>query len=279
MPTPLTVPSPDMARWLLLAEGQPAEGLRISTPIEVLLSEATDLARFVNDYLNAKRDADNKVVVPGLTMANRNHGKLRFDDTTALDLLGLMATAQAAQTAFNLSVGPKGSADVREVARKDLGEVQGAIELVLDDGVEDDRDRQLAKLDETHKETSNDDTLAAALADYAALAKVPEIYQQLTELSQEGGFDLGTVARCEAHANTIRLLPAAPAPKDPAAREAFAQRNQLVSLLQQRVRLVRAAARWVFRDHPAIARVASSAYERRQRAEARRRQAAEPNPS
>ncbi|MFO0747668.1 MAG: hypothetical protein U1F43_18685 [Myxococcota bacterium] len=45
------------------------------------------------------------------------------------------------------------------------------------------------------------------------------------------------------------------------------------------MRLVRAAARWVFRKQPAIARQATSAYERRQRAELRRKQKTEKKPA
>src|SRR5690606_28069427 len=50
-------------------------------------------------------------------------------------------------------------------------------------------------------------------------------------------------------------------------------RNRFVTLLNERVRVARRAARFVFRHYPEIARLAGSGYERRQRA--RRRRAAE----
>lgn len=182
-----------------------------------------------------------------------------------------MSTAQASQTAYQLSLAPAASGDAREKARADLSELQGALEVLFDDGVEDDHDRQLAHLGDSHGEATNDDALAAALADYAGLARQPDVYAELEELGAQGGFDIAVVARAEQHVNTLRLLPAAPRPKDPAALHAFEQRNQLVNLLNERVRLIRSAARWVFRKHPKIVRQATSAYERRKRAEARRR--------
>jgi len=273
MSKPLVVPAPNLPHWAPLAASQPAGELRISSPIENLISEAADLARFVADHWQTKRDGDT-IVTPGLQMVNRHKSKLRFTDDSATELLGLMATVQAAQTTYVLTVGPKGSGDVRDAARHDLSELQGAIEQVLDDGVEDDNDRRLAKLDDAHHEPTNDDTLASALADYAGLARDAEIYPELQELAAGEGFDLGTVARCEQHANTLRLLPATPRPKGEEELRAFEQRNRLVNLLQQQLRLIRGAARWVFRDHPKVARLATSAYERRQRAEARRKKAA-----
>jgi len=274
MPTlELVVPSPDAPRWLPLAASQPAD-LKLSVPVEILFGETADIARFVANFLESKR-VDGKVTVPGLQTANRKNAKLRFDDKTATDTLSLMATCQAAQTRYKLTVPASGSGDTRERAHGDLDELTSALELIFDDGVEDEHDRQLAQLDQEHGETSNDDTLAAALADYAGLARQPEVYAELTELSEQGGFELAVVERCEGHVNALRMLPAAPRPKDPAALEAFEQRNRLVNLLQQQVRLIRAGARWVFRKQPTIARQATSAYDRRKRAEARRKKAAQ----
>jgi len=247
--------------------------MHASVPISVLFGEAADVANFVANYGEPKREGD-KVVLPGLTSANRTRGKLTFGAESATDLLSLMVTAQAASTSYNLKVAPGAATDAREGARGDLSELQGALELLFDDGIENEHDQQLAQLDDTHKDLTNDDGLATACADYAGLARQADVYAELTELAAQGGFELAVVARCEQHANSLRLLPAAPRPKDPDALAAFELRNRLVNLLQQRVRLVRAAARWVFRDFPAVARQASSAYERRRRAEARRKQKA-----
>ncbi|XYH95849.1 hypothetical protein ACMHYB_49995 [Sorangium sp. So ce1128] len=55
------------------------------------------------------------------------------------------------------------------------------------------------------------------------------------------------------------------------AREALVLRNKVIGLLSVRLSTVRAAARFVFRDRPDIVREATSAYERRRRAESARR--------
>ncbi|WP_437722481.1 hypothetical protein [Sorangium sp. So ce861] len=55
------------------------------------------------------------------------------------------------------------------------------------------------------------------------------------------------------------------------ARDALLLRNKVIGLLNARISTVRAAARFVFRDRPDIVRESTSAYERRRRAEAKRR--------
>lgn len=49
-------------------------------------------------------------------------------------------------------------------------------------------------------------------------------------------------------------------------------RGQMANLLQEKVRLVRSAAMFVFRGSPKILQQVTSAYERRRRAAARRRE-------
>lgn len=71
----LTVPPPDPARWLPLAAQQPSESLKLGVPVENLFGEATDLARFVAEFGQPKRDGD-KIAIPGLNMANRKPRKV-----------------------------------------------------------------------------------------------------------------------------------------------------------------------------------------------------------
>jgi hypothetical protein len=54
------------------------------------------------------------------------------------------------------------------------------------------------------------------------------------------------------------------------ARKALELRNKVTSVLLERMNLVRAAAKFVFRGNPEIVREATSAYGRRRRAAARR---------
>lgn len=85
-----------------------------------------------------------------------------------------------------------------------------------------------------------------------------------------GGFDARLVKEATALAGALRARPASPAALAPAARAALDLRNRVVSLLWDRMSLVRSAARFVFRTSPEIAREATSAYERRRRAANRR---------
>ena len=57
----------------------------------------------------------------------------------------------------------------------------------------------------------------------------------------------------------------------PRAAEWIQLRNQLTNLTAERTALVNSAGKLVFRDRPEIARKFASAYERRRRAEARRK--------
>ena len=63
------------------------------------------------------------------------------------------------------------------------------------------------------------------------------------------------------------------------ARHLLDHHAQIGQFRTERIRLVRAKARFVFRDHLAIAREATSVYERRRRAERRRTKKASAKPS
>jgi hypothetical protein len=52
-------------------------------------------------------------------------------------------------------------------------------------------------------------------------------------------------------------------------KQLLGQRNRFVTLLQEKVRIARRAARFVFRNHPEVARLFGSAYERKRRARTR----------
>jgi hypothetical protein len=77
------------------------------------------------------------------------------------DILELQEAVQTAQTDYLLAVAPI-QADVRSRAEFVLSELTAALEWWLDDGVEDDRDRQLASLKAEYADGSaSADSLAA----------------------------------------------------------------------------------------------------------------------
>jgi hypothetical protein len=66
-----------------------------------------------------------------------------------------------------------------------LGEIRATLEYLLDDGIEDDKDAQLDKIDAAHAEDPESfDALAGALDDYGAFADV-----RRDEMDGLGGFD------------------------------------------------------------------------------------------
>lgn len=145
------------------------------------------------------------------------------------------------------------------------GELTASLEWLFDDGVEDENDRALANLKAEHDRTPESlDALAAELFDYATLAEAHRA--QLTGL---GGFEPSLIDEAKQLAAALRER-GAPSAGASAESDALMLRHQLATLLLDKMSLVRAAARFVFRRHPEVARQATSGYERRRRAANRR---------
>jgi hypothetical protein len=140
------------------------------------------------------------------------------------------------------------------------------LEYLLDDGIEDEKDAQLDKIDAAHADDPESfDALASALDDYAAFAE-----GHRKEMDGLGGFDAAHLDEARVVAAELRARPSAGATGSEASRAALALRNKLVVLLMGRMSAVRAAARFVFRGQPEIVREVTSEYERRRRAAGRR---------
>jgi hypothetical protein len=136
----------------------------------------------------------------------------------------------------------------------------------LDDGIQDENDAALAKVDAEHADDPQTaDALAAALDDYVGLAR--PWGEQLDGLA---GFELAYMDEAATIAGQLRHKPTRAAAMQEDAAEWIALRNQLTNLLQVRVSKINTAGKLVFRDRPDIARKFASAYERSRRAEARR---------
>jgi hypothetical protein len=168
-----------------------------------------------------------------------------------------------------LTVDPAGAAP-RERGRFLLDEITAALEWHFDDGVQDENDDKLAALGKAHADDPETmDALASALDDYAALAE-----PHRAALDGLGGFDAAHIDEARKVAAALRDAPQTAIALSPAARDAIKLRNQMVSLLWERMSAVRAAAKFVYRGEPKILRESSSAYERRKRAASRRAKAA-----
>jgi len=176
---------------------------------------------------------------------------------------------QQAQTAYRLATAPQQSHQaVLNRGAFVLGEVEATLEWHFDDGIEDEVDTQLQTLSKVHSDTGSADRLAQALHDYGTLAK-----PHARALNGVDGFDSALIDEALELSTTLGDVGLNPgAGKDEQA--ALELRNRLAHLLNQRMNLVRGAARFVFRAYPAILRQATSTYQRRRRAALRRAQAA-----
>lgn len=153
-------------------------------------------------------------------------------------------------------------------ARHVLREIVTALEWLFDDGVEDERDAKLAKVSAAHAgDPETLDAVALQLKSYGALAR-----EYRKDLESLGAFQMGLLDEAGQLAEALTSRPAAGKERDAKESETLVLRNRVGTLLTQRIRLVRGAARFVFRHHPEVIREASSAYERRKRADARRKQ-------
>ena len=250
-------------KWMGAANELAEVRTSFSPPVKVLLGEAVDVARFVQAYWEPVRDASGKLLRPGLSLAGPKLLRSVGDE-----ILELEDALQAAQTDYLLTVAPS-QPDVRARAEFVLGEITSVIDWYLDDGKDDDRDKQLAALRSEYSEgTSSTDVLAAALADYAGLAR-----REATGLEGLGGFELSLIDEAEQLAQQLRERSTLPTPAE-TTRRALDVRNRMATLLIERMSLVRTAARFVFRHHSEIAKEAGSSYVRRKRAAARRAAAA-----
>jgi hypothetical protein len=244
--------------WLGEARALPDDDLALTTPIHVVMGEAVDVATFHEKYWQAKDGQ------PGLEQAGRG-----LPRETGDEILSLQRAAQKAISDY-LMVVPKASrGEVEMRARYVLSEITATLEWLFDDGVRDDNDERLAAVAQAHRDDPESaDALASELEDYAALAD-----KHRKEMKGLGGFEVAMIDEAKELARKLRQAPASPQAPTEEARRALALRNRLLTLMAQRIARVRSAARFVFRNHPEVIRQATSAFERRRRAEARRRAA------
>lgn len=253
-------------RWAAEAQTLPDGELRLSVPLHVLLGEAVDVARFFEKYFPSQDGKDGRPARPGLDTVVDERRKLTA--TTGQDILSLREAVQQGQTGYLFLLSPQGAAPM-ERGRFVVDEMTATLEWLFDDGVEDERDAQLASVGAAHEaDPDSADALASELDDYATLA---DVYRE--EMDGLGGFDPAVIDEAKGLAGELRDRAATPVVLSEEARNAQAARNRLAMLLLGRITVVRSAARFVFRQWPEIVREVTSAYERRRRASTRLRAA------
>lgn len=271
-PTPARSPSPApkepssaLEAWQEAAWRLPDGRLRTRVPLQVLLDEAVDLARFFRDHFATVRGEDGAVLRLGLdTVAGPGR---KLSATSGADLLSLRDAVQEAQSSYLLSI-PRRDRTAEVRARVVLRELRAALSYLFDDGVVDRRD---AQLESVARSTGGSRSVSALASDIGSTAALADRYR--AELDGLGGFDVRLIDEGKALFNKVLLaspsgeVPPRP-PVDPGA--ALGLRNRLVTLLTERMTTIRDAARFVFRGSPPIVREATSPYERRRRNASRR---------
>jgi hypothetical protein len=140
--------------------------------------------------------------------------------------------------------------------------IRSTLEFLFDDDVQDDADTQLENLRAAFADSASQDAMALALEGYAELASKHQ--EKLTDIE---GFDVALVDEARTLAAALRQQSAVALTHTTldAQRQALGLRNRLLLLLIDRVKRVRRAAAYVFRNQPDIIRKFTSTYERRQR--------------
>jgi hypothetical protein len=250
-------PASPIEKWTPEAKKVASDELKIPIPLHVLQGEAIDVAKFYEKYFATTKERR------GLdTVVDEKRG---LTNDTAEDIRSLREAVQHAHTAYMNAVSPGTAAPV-ERATFVRDEIVSTLEWLFDDGVEDERDAQLQAVKKEYEDDPDShDAWAAELDGWAGLAS-----QYRKEMDGLGGFDAKLIDEATALAAEFRDRPAVPAALPEDAAKAKALRNRLVMVLWSRMGVVRAAARFVFRNQPELIREVTSAYERRRRAAARR---------
>jgi len=242
--------SKSIKRWIRAAgEMGPPEPLRIS--VTDLLREADEIHKFI--VSNWEEDEDR----PGLKSAG-----LEMTGETAGDVLSLRDAVEEAQKKY-ISILEH---DLNPNEQWERGvHIMKELSIVLEWHAgccgDDEEIKRFQDLSEKHADAYESYTsLSAALQDYGLLAK-----NLAADIEGLGGFSMKTID--EAMDVSYRLLDVQnyPVYATEKARKALRLRDQLAQLLMERMDIVRAAARLVYRNNPDIYRRIAPVRESRKR--------------
>ena len=241
-----------LEQWRERALAVPGEVLSASVPLPVLLVEAGIVARFFAGRWEATAEH------PGLASAANES----LTAATGQEVESLLDAVNEANVELRLL--PGSPPNPAGAARGALRAIVATLAWHLDNGDDAGGRAQLDALRAAQAKIGRRSlALAAALEE---LARFAEGYR--AAIAGVGGFDPRQIDEALALAQALRERALAPR-RPPQARELLGLRNKLVALLRDRMATVRAAARFVFREHPAIIREVTSAHERKRRKRAR----------
>jgi hypothetical protein len=241
-----------MNKWIDEANALTDDEVRSpNAPVPVVLAEATQAAQVVEKYWKATAER------PGFEVAADF-----MPQSIADEVVGLVEACQTAHSRGIFVEKTDATSKTVSKARKVAGRLAAALEFVLDDGKATQSDDALAVIKAREASNGTVAQLTQSLVDFATLAEREEV-----ALKKLKDFDVDMIG--EAKKLAKELMPGA-AGSGRAASEAIRLRDRLLVLLARRVSQIRRATRYVFRDHAGIQKLATSRYERKQRAARRK---------
>ncbi len=228
---------------------------KASLPLRRLVLEAAGLAELVEVHWEPRRAG--RALLPGLAAAAAAVGLTR---EVSRDLRDLASAVQSADAELGATKARRQPFPLAE-ARRLLGELRAPLRFLL--GSRAATRRAFAAL-EGPKGWRSAYAMASALETHAAFAE-----KHATELARLGDFSADLPERARRLAQALRLPR-----RDEARPEKLLVRDALATLLMDRMRAVRATVRFVFREHPALVRKATSDYERKRKRKNGRKRAA-----
>lgn len=244
-----------MEKWKSTLQQIPANNMRqLSLPLNVFSSEVIQLCHAAAYHYEPREENGNQL--PGLNAVSYRLKRETIDELR--ELVDLLAYVQVAIIFGAPSISP---ALRQKVERADhlIFNIASAIEFLLDDEIDEPADNELARLHEQERAMGDAIPIKAqTLLAYAMLAK-----SLADRLKDDQSFQLAWISESEALAQELRQsrIPA-PIISNPN----IDLRNRIVTLMLDRVSLVRRAVAHVFRDHPDVRRKFASTYERKRRA-------------
>lgn len=252
---------PPIERWLAVAATLPPTVPR--APISVLAGEALELSCWLAERWEAVGGA---APLPGMVAAVATGA---IPGTAVEDLRELALAVAQAQARVQAWPEPVLVAPV-DRGKRLLAELRQSLEFLFLGGLDGDRAAELARLTESHTDTSSHDALALSLEGFAQYAE-----QHRARLARLPGFAPAVINEARAVAGRLREQSALRLASAATARRqgAVADRNRLVALLGERVLAARRAARFVFREHPSLVKTVGSTYDRKRQEQSRARRA------
>lgn len=247
------------AKWEPLVANVPETSPTL--PILVLSGEALDLSFLIDEQWEPQTGS---ATFPGLKEALVSN---QLEASIAGDIRELNMAMTNTHTLFRSVNATTLEAPV-DRAEFLLSEIRQCLDFLFDDGVNDEYDAQLARLTESHTDTSSHDALALSLEGFATFAN--GFRDRLAELPE---FDAQMLDEALVVANKLREQSAIKLSSSARDRQKqlLSLRNRYVTLLTEKMNTARRAGRFVFRNHPEVARLFTSSYERRKRRARNRR--------